>query len=85
MLKEKFLLHDNITKDYKKAPSNTMDLINEDTQQIITNNRIKVKIPKLDDSTAFITIKDHKSTFSRITKCRLLNPSKSYLGKVSKT
>ena len=75
----KKLLHDNITKDYKKAPSNTLDLINKEAQQIITNNRIKGKIPKLDDSSAFITIKDHKSTFPRITKCRLLNPSKSHL------
>ena len=37
----------------------------------------------LDDSSAF-TIKDHKSIFPGITQCRLLNPSKSHLGIVSK-
>ena len=33
---------------------------------------------------AFITLKDHKPNFTTNTKCRLINPSKSKLGKVSK-
>ena len=34
---------------------------------------------------AFITLKDHKDNFETNPKCRLINPSKSELGKVSKT
>ena len=33
---------------------------------------------------SFITIKDHKDNFENNTKCRLINPAKSELGKVSK-
>ena len=33
---------------------------------------------------AFITIKDHKENFPSNVKCRLINPSKGELGKVSK-
>ena len=33
----------------------------------------------------FITLKDHKADFENHPKCRLMNPSKSSLGKVSKT
>ena len=33
---------------------------------------------------AFITLKDHKDNFDSQPKCRLINPAKSELGKVSK-
>ena len=33
---------------------------------------------------SFITIKDHKDNFENNTKCRLINPAKSDLGKISK-
>ena len=33
---------------------------------------------------AFITLKDHKDNFNSNPKCRLINPSKTELGKVSK-
>ena len=33
---------------------------------------------------AFITIKDHKDNFLNNTKCRLINPAKSEVGKISK-
>ena len=32
----------------------------------------------------FISVKDHKDNFENNTQCRLLNPSKSELGKISK-
>ena len=36
------------------------------------------------NSTAFITLKDHKENFQSNTKCRLINPAKSEMGLVSK-
>ena len=36
------------------------------------------------DQSAFITLKDHKANFKNNTKCRLINPSKSEVGLVSK-
>ena len=35
-------------------------------------------------NTAFITLKHHKENFQASLPCRLINPSKSELGKVSK-
>ena len=34
---------------------------------------------------AYITLKDHKDNFSRSLPCRLINPSKSEIGIVSKS
>ena len=32
----------------------------------------------------YITLKDHKENFRHNTKCRLINPSKSEVGRISK-
>ena len=37
------------------------------------------------ETSCFITLKDHKENFSSHPKCRLINPAKSNLGKVSKS
>ena len=36
------------------------------------------------ENEAFITLKDHKDNFDSNPKCRLINPAKSELGRVSK-
>ena len=36
------------------------------------------------DQHVYITLKDHKENFRNNTKCRLINPSKSEVGRVSK-
>jgi hypothetical protein len=36
------------------------------------------------ETESFITLKDHKDNFESNPKCRLINPGKSKLGKVSK-
>ena len=80
----KKLLLENITKDYRKAPDGTINNINDEAYTMIKRNNIRGKIQKLDESPAFITIKDHKENFPNSIKCRLINPCKSQLGKVSK-
>ena len=42
------------------------------------------RVYSLSKREAFITLKDHKDNFENNPKCRLINPSKSELGKVSK-
>ena len=42
------------------------------------------RIEHLTRNTAFITLKDHKDNFNSKLPCRLINPSKNELGKVSK-
>ena len=58
--------------------------MSNEAKEIIDTNGIRGKIPKLEEKQAFITIKDHKSDFPRNIKCRLINPSKTHLAKVSK-
>ena len=36
------------------------------------------------ESESYITIKDHKEDFTLKVSCRLINPSKSDIGKISK-
>ena len=38
----------------------------------------------LEEREAYITMKDHKSEFPNKILCRLINPSKSSIGKISK-
>ena len=42
------------------------------------------RVECLAKQSAFITIKDHKPNFENNTKCRLINPAKSEIGKISK-
>ena len=58
--------------------------INNEAQDLINDNNIKGKIPKLDKKPAYVTIKDHKENFPRKVTCRLINPTKTHIGKVSK-
>ena len=75
---------DNITAKYKKAPVEILNNINNETADIIAKNKIKGKIRKFTENNAFITFKDHKDNFPYSLKCKLLNPSKSSIGIVSK-
>ena len=82
--KYKKMLKENVTEGYKKAPNQKIDQINQEASLIIARKSIKGKIPALEEKTAFVTIKDHKKNFPKKIDCMLINPSKSFLGKVSK-
>ena len=81
----KQLVSDNVTRDYKIAEENTMSNINKEAWSIIEDFKIKGKVPKYQLADAFITVKDHKEEFPRVVKCRLINPSKSHIARVSKS
>ena len=79
------LIQKNINKDYKKTDICTIKSINASGQKILQDNQIRGKVPKYEQMEAFITLKDHKEDFARNTRCRLINPSKTHIGKVSKS
>ncbi|MEL6805484.1 MAG: hypothetical protein AAFO91_17080, partial [Bacteroidota bacterium] len=79
------LLEENVTRDYRLAENNTVDQIDTEAMSIIQRNCIKGKIPRFQLSDAYVTIKDHKANFPQTIKCRLINPSKTHIAKVSKT
>ena len=82
--KRRPLLNDNVTKIYQKAPLRLVASINLETKIISTKLQIRDKVKHIARTPAFVTLKDHKDKFRSNPTGRLINPSKSELGKVSK-
>ena len=80
----KKLLTENITKKYKHAESVTISNINREFDNITQTLDISDRIDKMTPKAAFITLKVHKDDFEDKPTCRLINPSKSEVGKISK-
>ena len=78
------LLHDNITKTYKKAEYNLLNKIDVKAKTITEKLRIDDRVETTATKEAFITLKDHKDNFENKPTCRLINPSKQEIGKISK-
>ena len=78
------LLHDNITEDYKKAPQKLGKSINLESKCIAKPFERSNRVNCLAQMPAYVSLKDHKENFRSNPSCRLINPSKNELGKVSK-
>ena len=78
------LLDKNIQKEYKKEQISVVNKVHSTHKNIANNLEIQERIFRTVEREAFITLKDHKSNFSNNPSCRLLNPTKPELGKVSK-
>ena len=86
MEKEQYneLLEKNITKDYKKCEDRVVDDITKDDKKVANKLEVADRLYCTSKRDSFITIKDHKQNYMNNTKCRLINPCKSELGKISK-
>ena len=81
----KKLVIDNIPKSYKISKKDLAKIINDESEKLIDREIYKnKKIPKYTESDAFITVKDHKKQFPLNIECRLLNPGKNHIGRISK-
>ena len=80
----KELLNNNITKDYKKADDKLANDITKKDKKVATKLEIDDRVYCTSKRESFLTIKDHKPNFMNNPKCRVLNPCKPELGKVSK-
>jgi hypothetical protein len=78
------LLQKNITKTYKKITPDIVSSINNEAKDIATKLNLADRINITAEREAFITLKDHKPNFKNNPTCRLINPAKSEIGKVSK-
>ena len=78
------LLQDNITTTYKKSDTNKLDEININAKKIGSKLELNDRLEKMHESEAYVTVKDHKDNFPNKISCRLINPSKSDIGKISK-
>ena len=79
------LLFNNVTKSYEKSTERLEKAINMEVKHISKNLDLDNRIECLAKNPAFISLKDHKPNFQSKLPCRVINPSKSDIGKVSKS
>ena len=77
----KMLLNNHITKTYRKADCNTKRNIDQEAKKLSKGLNLEDRMECYAKRPAFITLKDHKENNQ---KCRLISPSKSETGIVSK-
>jgi hypothetical protein len=80
----KRLLVDNITKDYRKASMSTVNRINREAATIARELELDDRIEAMALKSCFLTVKDHKPDWPAKVTCRLINPTKSNIGNISK-
>ncbi|KAJ8044054.1 hypothetical protein HOLleu_11406 [Holothuria leucospilota] len=78
------LLHHNITQKFKLAGETITDKIDKEADEIANRLGISDRINKTAKQQAFVTLKDQKENFRTRPKCRLINPTKNELGRISK-
>ena len=82
--KYKQLLTDNVTSQYKTANASTKREIDLEAKKIATKLKLDDRVECIAEREAFVTLKDHKDNFNLNPKCRLINPTKSEIGSISK-
>ena len=78
------IVKENVTKTYKKAPEKSTSEVDNEASKIVTKMKIAEKVQKYSSNECFVTLKDHKDNFHAHPQCRLINPAKSQVGKISK-
>ena len=78
------MLRGNITKKYKKSNGKKLRDINFAAKKLVEKFSIVVQVKVMQETEAYITIKDHKDEFPNKIPCRLINPSKLNICKTSK-
>lgn len=77
-------LSDNVTNKYKKCEWSTINEINREAASLAAKLELDDRIVGLSDSPCYVTVKDHKGGFPGKLEFRLLNPSKTKIGIISK-
>ena len=77
-------LRETITKKYKKIYRRKVKSINCEAKKIAKKLSIDDRLEKMQENEVSITIKDYEEGFPYHVSCRLLNPSKTNIGKISK-
>ena len=77
-------LVNSITSTYKKSNHEKVESINRKAYEIAKELQLDGRMEKMQTSEAYITVKDHKENFNTNPTFRLINPSKTDVGRVSK-
>ena len=84
--KEKYkqMIFKEVFKNYKKAPPDLEKELNNEAKMLAHKLGIVDRVEKYNTKNWFITIKDHKNNFKSNPECRLINPAKTQIGRISK-
>lgn len=77
-------MKDEISTKYKKGDRSMIFEVNREAAKIAEKLDVEDRIDALPENEAFLSFKDHKPSFPMRKEVRLLNPSKSNIGKISK-
>lgn len=77
-------MNKNVTKIYKKMNKDEVLSMNREAKLIAECIKLSDRIDQLAEKKVFITLKDHKPNFKNNPSCRLISPTKSEIGHVSK-
>ena len=80
----KQMMFQEVVKHYRKAPPDLEKELNSEAKMLAHRLGIVDRVEKYNTKNCFITIKDHKSDFKANPECRLINPAKTQIGRVSK-
>ena len=78
------LLERNIQKEYKKTDENSVKVPVTAHKEIVDNLDLSERVFATQKRQCFVTLKDHKPNFQNNPSCRLLNPCKPEIGRISK-
>ena len=78
------LVEKSIHSDYRKAELTKVSEIEQEAKAIAEKLELGNRIFKTSKREAKVTLKDHKGSFSHNPTCRLLNPTKPEIGRISK-
>ena len=78
------IVHNSVTTSYKKCDPQIPKQINDEAKTIASKLDLEKRINTLAEQQCFVTVKDHKEDFRTNPKFRLINPTKSEIGKISK-
>ena len=79
-----FFIGGLITKEYAQVPESKVREVSLEAKKITTNLGLADRVEMHSRDVGFISVKDHKLNFENDPKCRLINPAKSQIGKISK-
>ena len=77
-------LKDNITKTYKKSTNSKVNRVDRDAKKVADKLLMSDKVDQLEKHDKYITVKNYKESFLHNPSFRLINLSKSDIGKVTK-
>ena len=78
------MIKKSITSDYKKTTDQAKNDVDKTSTAIAQSLQLAERVEQYQTSPAYVLLKDHKTNFRSNPECRLINPAKTDLGKISK-